>query len=309
MVKINRRNLPAIYAKKTRKEVLLFILLFSNSVIWFFFVSFACFAVENLMTRKKVGLVLSGGGARGFSHVGVVKVLAENDIPIDIIAGTSAGSFVGGALASGLRADQVVDVANKIGWLNMTRPAFSTKGVLSNAPMGRFIEQYFRARRFEDLKIPFAAVAYDIAKNEVVVHKDTGDLAFAIRTSCAVPGVFTPLRDSTGRLLVDGGVVSPMPTDIARSMGAEIVIAVDLMACGATFRSRPRSALGITFKAALALLRTAAAGQRHFADILIDPQIAHLRPDQIGKRDEFIRLGEEAARNSLDAIRNAIEVA
>ncbi|MGH9818913.1 MAG: patatin-like phospholipase family protein [Pyrinomonadaceae bacterium] len=256
--------------------------------------------------RKKVGLVLSGGGARGFSHVGVVKVLAENNIPIDMIAGTSAGSFVGGALASGLSADEVVDIANKIGWLNMTRPSFSTKGFLSNAPMGRFIEANFSVRRFEDLKIPFAAVAYDIEKNEVVVHKDTGELAFAIRTSCAVPGVFMPLRDTSGRLLVDGGVVSPMPTDIARAMGAEIVIAVDLMACGATFRSTPRSGLGITFKAALALLRTAAAAQRPLADILIDPQIAHLRPDQIGKRPEFIRLGEEAANSQIDKIKDLL---
>lgn len=258
------------------------------------------------MSKKKVGLVLSGGGARGFSHVGVVKVLAENNIPIDFIAGTSAGSFVGGALASGLSADEVLEVANKIRWLNMTRPSFSTKGFLSNAPMGRFIEANFAARRFEDLKIPFAAVAYDIEKNEIVVHKDSGDLAFAIRTSCAVPGVFMPLRDESGRLLIDGGVVSPMPTDVARAMGADIVIAVDLMACGATFRSTPRSGVGIMFKAALALLRSAAAGQRPLADILIDPQVAHLRPDQIAKRSEFIRLGEDAAKGQIDNIKDLL---
>jgi NTE family protein len=259
------------------------------------------------MSRKKVGLVLSGGGARGFSHVGVVKVLADHNIPIDVITGTSAGSFVGGALASGLNADDIVAIANKIGWLNMTRPSFWINGLFSNEPMGRFIEANFPVKRFEDLKIPFAAVAYDLKKGEVVVHKDSGDLAFAIRTSCAVPGVFTPLRDESGRLLVDGGVVSQMPTDVARAMGAEVIIAVDLLACGATFRPNPRSGIGIAIKSVLALLRTSAASQRSLADVLIDPQIAHLRPDQVGKRDEFIRLGEDAARNSLDAIRNAIE--
>lgn len=259
------------------------------------------------MTRKKVGLALSGGGARGFSHVGVVSVLAAHNIPVDIIAGTSAGSFVGGALASGLNADEIVEIANKIGWLNMTRPSFSRKGVLSNAPMGRFIEANFPKKRFEELKIPFAAVAYDLLKNEIVIFRDSGDLAFAIRCSCSVPGVFMPLNDGEGRLLVDGGVVSPLPIDAAREMGAEIVIAVDLMACGATFRAQPRSALGITFRSALTLLRTAAASERQRADVIIDPQIAHLRPDQLGKRDEFIQLGAAAAEGKINEIKRAIE--
>jgi len=258
------------------------------------------------MKRKRVGLVLSGGGARGFSHVGVLKVLTEHNIPIDLITGTSAGSFVGGALASGLSADEIVDIANRIGWLNMTRPSFSPMGMLSNAPMGKFIEKHFPAGRFEDLKIPFAAVAYDLNKSEVVIHKDTGDLAFAIRTSCAVPGIFVPLKDKSGRLLIDGGVVSSMPTEVAREMGAEIVIAVDLVSCGATFRSGARSGFAVAIRGALALLRTATQNQRPLADIVIDPQIAHLRPDQISKRDEFIHLGEEAARNSIEAIKDLV---
>jgi len=258
------------------------------------------------MERKTVGLVLSGGGARGFSHVGVVKVLAEYDIPVDLITGTSAGSFVGGALAAGLSADDILEMANKIGWLNIVRPAFSFKGLLSNTPLGRFLEQNLPVRRFEDLKIPFAAVAYDLNRNEMVVYKDTGDLPFAIRSSCTVPGVFVPLNDGNGGQMVDGGIVSSMPTEIARSMGAEIVIAVDLISCGATFKAGRRSGFGIAIRSAMTLLRTATQSQRALADIVIDPQIAHLRPDQISKRDEFIRLGEEAARNSIQAIKDII---
>jgi len=259
------------------------------------------------MTSKKVGLVLSGGGARGFSHVGVVKVLVENNIPIDLITGTSAGSFVGGALASGLSADEIVEMAYRVRWLNMVRPAFSLKGLLSNAPMGRFLEQNLPVRRFEDLKLPFAAVAYDLNRSEIVVHKDIGDLPFAIQSSCTVPGVFVPLKDGNGRQLVDGGIVSSMPTEIARSMGADVVIAVDLVSCGATFRAGRRSGFGIAIRSAMTLLRTATQNQRALADLVIDPQIAHLRPDQISKRDEFIRLGEEAARNSVQAIKELIE--
>src|SRR5687767_9944400 len=114
------------------------------------------------MTRKKIGLALSGGGARGFSHVGVLSVLAENKIPIDMIAGTSAGSVVGGAYAAGMSADEIALMASKVGWMNMTRPSLSPLGLLSSVPMGKFLEQHFPVSQFEDLLIPFAAVAFDL---------------------------------------------------------------------------------------------------------------------------------------------------
>ena len=108
-------------------------------------------------------------------------------------------------------------------------------------------------------------------------------------------------------MLVDGGVVSPMPTDAVRKLGADIVIAVDLMACGATFRTRPRTAAGMMFQSAMMLLRAASRNQHYKADVVIVPEIAHLRPDQISKRDEFIALGEVAAREKIDQIRSLIE--
>jgi NTE family protein len=252
--------------------------------------------------RKKVGLALSGGGARGFSHIGVVRILVENNIPIDFIAGTSAGSFVGGALACGLSGDEILAIGNKIKWGNVLRPSFSPKGAFSNAPLARFIEANFPVRRIEDLKIPYTAVAYDLMKREGVVLTD-GDLPTAIRASCAVPGIFTPVFDEQGRMLVDGGVVAPMPSDVVREMGAEIVIAVDLLASGATFHSRPLTSFGILVQSTMSLLRTASRAQITSPDITIVPQIAHLRPDQISKRDEFVRLGEESALEMIDQIK------
>jgi len=257
------------------------------------------------MTRKKVGLALSGGGARGFSHIGVLKVLAEHNIQIDLIAGTSAGSFVGGALASGLSPARIEEIGNGIGWLNVLRPSFSMKGAFSNAPIGRYIKENFPVAKIEELMIPYAAVAYDLLNRETVVVKE-GDLATAIRASCAVPGVFTPVMDEHGRMLVDGGVVAPMPTDIVRAMGADIVIGVDLLACGASFHSKPRTTVGILFQSAMTLLRTASDAQATKPDITIEPEIAHLRPDQISKRIEFVRLGEDAARKNIDAIQQLV---
>lgn len=254
------------------------------------------------MSRKKVGLALSGGGARGFAHVGVLKVLAEHSIPIDFIAGTSAGSFVGGALACGLGTDEIVAIAQKIKWSNMTGFSYSPRGVLSNAAMGKFIRENFPTLRFEELKIPFAAVACELESGEEVILKDTGDLELAIRSSCAVPGVFLPVSNGDGRTLVDGGVVAPVPTQAVREMGADIVIAVDLLASGANFRKAPRTILGMLFQSAMTMLRTVSKHQHYHADLVIVPQIGHLRPDEISKRDEFIRLGEEAARENINAI-------
>jgi len=259
------------------------------------------------MVHKKIGLALSGGGARGFAHVGVLKVLAESGIPIDVIAGTSAGSIVGGAFAAGMSADEVMTMASRVRWGNMVRPSLSPLGVLSNAPMGRFINHEFPVSTFEEMPIPFAAVACDFATGDEVVFKGKGNLAFAIRASCAVPGVFAPLRQPDGRLIVDGGVISPTPVEALWGLGADVVIAVDLVACGATFRAEPRSALGMMFQSAMMLLRTASINQHYRADIVIIPQIAHLRPDQINKRDEFVTLGKAAASESIASIRKLVD--
>ena len=117
------------------------------------------------------------------------------------------------------------------------------------------------------------------------------------------------LDTKVGEALVDGGVASPMPVNTVRAMGADIVIAVDLMACGATFRENSRTGVGIMIQSVLSLLRVAAKGEQARADVVIEPQIAHLRPDQIGKRREFIELGEQAARTSIAEIQKLIETA
>ena len=254
------------------------------------------------MSKKKIGLALSGGGARGFAHVGVLKVLEQHGIKFDMIAGTSAGSFVGGALAAGMSAAEIEAMARKVRWLNTLRPSFPLRGLLSTAPMGKFLAGELPFTRIEDLPTPFAAVAYDLVSGEEVVLQGHGDLVQAIRASCTVPGIFSPIKDAAGRILVDGGVTSVLPLDVISKMGADVIIAVDLIACGGVFRHKPRNVLSITVRSALALIRTASGSQATKADLVIEPAIAHLRPDQIGKLDEFITLGESAARSRIDEI-------
>lgn len=258
------------------------------------------------MTRKKIGLALSGGGARGFAHVGALKALLEHGIQFDMIAGTSAGAIVGGALASGMSMDEIVAMAMRVSYPRMMRPAIAMGGMFTNAPMGAFLSKKYKTTRIEELVIPFAAVAYDLLAGEKVIYKNSGDIIEGIRASCAVPGVFTPIRDSRGKVLLDGGVMSPLPVETAREMGADIIIAIDLISCGATFRSDPRTSVGIMIRSTMTLLREVAKQESKHADVVIEPAIAHLRPDQISKRDEFIALGEEAALEKLPAIQKLI---
>lgn len=255
----------------------------------------------------KIGLALSGGGARGFAHVGALKVLAEHQVPIDLIAGTSAGSVVGGALAAGMSVGEIEKMAAAARWRDLVRPSLPIGGLLSNAPMDRFLRRHLPVDRLEDVKIPFTAIAFDLGTNSSVLLSKTGDLITAVRSSCAVPGIFSPVRDELGRMLIDGGVVSPLPVEAVRAMGADIVIAIDLISCGATFRASSRTGFGVLIQGALALLKVVSTAEQKAADVVIEPAIAHLRPDQIGKRDEFMALGEVAAREKISEILSLIQ--
>ncbi len=258
------------------------------------------------MSQKKIGLALSGGGARGFAHVGVLKALVENNIPISHVAGTSVGSIVGAAFAAGMSIGEITAMSRRVSWQTIVRPSLSPTGILSSAPMARFLKRELPVENFEELKIPYAVVACDFASGQASVFKDSGDLIFAVRASCALPGVFAPLKNNSGKVFVDGGVVSQIPVEAVREMGADVVIAVDLIGCGATFRANPRTALGVLIQSAMTMLRRASRAQCELADLVITPQIAHIRPDRLRDRDECLRLGEEAALAEIDRIKKLI---
>jgi NTE family protein len=256
--------------------------------------------------RKKIGLALSGGAARGFAHLGVLKVLKEHSIPIDYIAGTSAGSFAGAAFAAGMSIGEIEALSKNISWYKVSALSWSTRGLISNRPIADLVKKQFPFHRFEDLMIPFAAVATDLETGEEKVFKDKGDIGFAVCASCAIPGIFAPLEDEEGRLYVDGGAVSPVPSHAVRAMGADIVIAVDVISCGATYWGRPSTLIGILLQSGLMLIKTAAEHQNSNADHVIMPDIAHLRPDEMGKMQEFVDLGEKAAREQIEDIKKLI---
>jgi len=253
------------------------------------------------MARKKIGLALSGGGARGYAHIGVLKVLDELGIEPDYISGTSIGSFVGSALAAGMSVAEIEAMADAVRWRHVARPSFSPRALLSNAPMAGFLSRHLPGTTFEELKIPFTAVACDVLTGKEIRIR-SGDLIPAIRASCAVPAAFLPITDKKGRVLVDGGLVAPVPIEAVLEMGAETVIAVDLLSSGGQFQRVPKTALGMLFTSAMTLLRAASDRDNVKANVVIVPEIAHIRPDRMRQHDECMRLGEQAAREHIGAI-------
>jgi predicted acylesterase/phospholipase RssA len=149
--------------------------------------------------RPTIGLALSGGAARGIAHVGVLRALSDNNIPVDYIAGTSAGSLVGGAFASGMPLDQIVELGRQMRWRDVGRMTMSRLGVQSNERLEQYLRERLPIARFQDLPIPFAAVATDLKTGSAVILRDKGDVPFAIRASCAIPGWYVPVIDEEGR--------------------------------------------------------------------------------------------------------------
>ncbi|MCM3872782.1 MAG: patatin-like phospholipase family protein, partial [Pyrinomonadaceae bacterium] len=256
--------------------------------------------------RPRVGLALSGGAARGIAQVGVLRALAEHNIPIDCIAGTSAGALVGGTLASGMALSEIESIGRSMRWRDVGRMTMSRMGVQSNERLEQYLRERLPVTRFEDLPIPFAAVATDLQSGKGVILQGEGDVPFAIRASCAIPGWYIPVTDERGRQLVDGGLVANVPSDVARSMGAHIVIAVDVNAEGAAFLGPSLSIISVVLQSMMLVQRTASLYQLAAADVVIKPRVGHIRWDEMRRGEELIAAGYEAGLESIPEIEMVI---
>lgn len=182
------------------------------------------------LKKKKVGLVLGSGGAKGLSHIGVIKFLEELDVKIDFIAGASIGALIGGAYASGLSIKEIEDIALETDLTSTAKlfsPGFGKSGLVTGSKVQEFLTSKLGNKNIEDLKIPFTAVATDIITGQEI-HFNKGDLVEAIRASISIPIVFQPvIRNNI--VLVDGGLVNPVPINVVREMGADHIIAVNIL--------------------------------------------------------------------------------
>lgn len=253
--------------------------------------------------RTGLGLALGGGFSRGFAHLGVLKVLEENNIPISCIAGTSVGSILGAAYASGARLEHIIATCRKIRFRDIARWRVSRLGIASNHRLGRLIEDVFDSRTFEDLKIPMAILATDLGNGEAVVFTQ-GNLAEAIRASCAFPGLFEPVEIGT-RCLADGGLVAQVPTRATRQLGAAHVLGVSVGVEDGQ-RGAPTNIFQVVSRAVSAAQKHQLEVWERHADLVLRPDVQHLAWDDFARADEAIEAGAAAALRALPRIQKLL---
>jgi NTE family protein len=301
-------------------------------------VSHASLAESQIEERPKVGLVLSGGGARGIAHIGVLKVLEENNIPIDYIAGTSMGSIIGGLYASGMSVAEIEATVNRIDWdqvfidsiprkersfrrkrdddiaLVKAKPGFSDgklklpQGIVQGERIALLLQELMlpvaTVKDFDKLSIPFRAVASDIVTGKPVVL-GSGNLAQSIRASMSVPAAMAPV-EIEGKLLVDGGIASNLPATIVREVGADVLIVVDISTPLAT-REELDSVLTITVQLTGLLTQRGTQAQIRTLtpeDILMVPELGDITSGNFNRGKEAIDIGVQAASAKLTVLRS-----
>ncbi|MCD5361358.1 MULTISPECIES: patatin-like phospholipase family protein [Chromobacterium] len=255
------------------------------------------------LQKPRIGLALGGGAAKGFAHVGVIKVLEAAGIKPDLITGTSAGSVVGSLYASGLSGMQLQSRAIQLDESNLTDWTLSSKGVIKGEKLQNWINAQVANKSIEQLPRPFGAVATELDSGRKVVFR-LGNTGQAVRASASIPNVFLPVKIGS-KSYVDGGLVSPVPVSAAREMGADFVIAVDISA-------RPRKGAATGFLSMLdqslnIMNGPALAQELKQADVVIRPQVQDIGSAQFDARHQAILEGERAAQAALPQIRQLLQ--
>lgn len=256
---------------------------------------------------KQLGLALGGGAAKGLAHIGVLKALAAIGVPPVIIAGTSIGALIGGWYAAAGSADVIERAAREMAWQDLLGlrdiSPRRVRGLFNPARFREWLRKVTHDPLIEDLPMRFAAVAADIRTGERVVLK-TGKLVDAILASISVPMFFPPI-ECDGHLLVDGGLVEPVPFETARELGAELVIGVDLSSdvvaeAGKTISARgfwkPWQFFNIFYNATSVMEHQIVRLQRRPEDIVLTPRVGHISPMDFHRVDDGIRAGVEEVR-------------
>jgi NTE family protein len=255
------------------------------------------------MARPKIGLALSSGAAKGFAHIGVLKVLKEEQIPIDFLAGSSMGSFVGVFFANGIDLEVLEHLAVHLSYKHWVDLSYPRLGFMNGEKIMELIQLLTQRKNLEDLPIPTAVVATDLITGKPVVFRE-GPIDTAVRASISIPGIFEPVpwKDT---LLVDGGVVDRLPISLVREMGADFVIAVDVLSLN-HHRTQIRNFFDVITQTLGIMEREILLSKKITADFLIRPPVGDLSPTAFHRAKEFIRRGEEEARAQIGKLKSLL---
>jgi NTE family protein len=252
--------------------------------------------------RPRLGLALGGGFARGISHLGVLRVLEKEQIPVDCLSGTSVGALMAAAYASGASVDIISGRAMNTTFRDFARWSLSRYGLASNERMQRYVYDFCGVQKIEDLKRPLAICTADLISGEAY-YFTRGDIGLALRASCAYPGLFQPV-EFEGRLLVDGFLVGPVPVDAARALGAEIVLGVYLGMGGPA--PRPKHMGEVLWRSFAIMQQQAVRRMDKTADLMLVPEVRDFAWDDFSRTGELVAAGEAAARAALPRIRELL---
>lgn len=238
----------------------------------------------------KIALVLGAGASKGFAHIGVIKILEANKIPIHMIVGTSVGSAVGSLYASGLNAFELQKLSFSIEQKDVVDLTIPENGFIKGEKLEEFINRVVKNTPMEKLKIPFYAVATEIQSGQEIVF-GIGNTGQAVRASCSIPGVFRPVKIGD-KIYVDGGVVSPVAVEAAKRFGADVVIAVDVSASAE--RTSPGNTIETILQSINIMYSKLAAIQLSQADVVIRPKVGYIGSSDFSKKHEAVLEGEKA---------------
>jgi len=248
-----------------------------------------------------IGLALGGGFARGIAHIGVLKVLEEENIPVSLVAGTSVGALIGAAYCSGVTIPELEQMARRVRFKHFARWTLSRYGFASNERMIKFLSSILKVKTFEELRIPLAVTATDFSTGAGVVFH-SGPLVDPVRASCAYPGMFLPVK-IRGRLLVDGMLAYAVPTVPLREMGAQRVLAVHLRGTWTNGDTGPRHLFDVIGQCFAIAQEMNCEVWKAAADLVIDPDVNGYKYDDFERSAELVRSGETAMRAALPEIR------
>jgi NTE family protein len=251
-----------------------------------------------------IGVALGGGFARGMAHIGVLKVLEEERIPIRVVAGTSVGALIGACYCSGLSIEELEKVAHAVRFTTFARWTVSRYGFASNDRMVSFLTRTLKVKTFEELRIPLGVTATDFNTGEGIVFH-SGSIIDPVRASCAYPGMFLPV-EIRGRYLVDGMLSHPVPTRPLREMGAERVLAVHLRGTWAK-DGAPRHLFDVIGQSFAIAQDAMSSLWRGAADVIVEPDVAGFAYDDFKRASELIKAGEVAMRKVLPEVRKWLE--
>ena len=251
-----------------------------------------------------IGVALGGGFARGIAHIGVLKVLEEENIPVRVIAGTSVGALIGACYCSGLSVSEMEDVARNTRFTTFARWTLSRCGFASNDRMISFLTRTLKCKTFEDLRIPLGITATDFNTGEGVVFH-SGSIIDPVRASCAYPGMFLPVQ-IRGRYLVDGMLSHPVPSRPLREMGADRVIAVHLKGTWSN-GGAPRHLFDVIGQSFAIAQDAMSSLWRSATDLIVEPDVAGFAYDDFKRAKDLIKVGEIAMRNALPEVRKWME--